>query len=434
MGEQYLVKKIDEPVKWAVTVPGSKSMTNRALLMAALSDGTVQLDGVLFSDDSRYFIKSLQSLGFFVEADEKKKRVMVRGENGNIPKKEAEIYVGSAGTAARFLTAMLGMSDGEYVILASEQMKKRPMQDLFLLLEQTGAQIVYLEQVGHLPVKITGRCNKNQIENDACMKVKLDISKSTQFLSAMLLISPMVRQGLCIEITSEKTDGSYIRITRDMMKHWGVLVEFDGRKYTVKENASYRMSQYVIEPDMSAACYFYAAAAITGGETLVYNVHLDNTQGDLKFLSVLEQMGCSVCDSEQGIVVKGPKDGKLKGIDINMNDFSDQTMTLAAIAPFASEPVHISGIGHIRLQESDRIHGIVTELQRAGIRCEEEADAVTVYPGSPHTAVIETYDDHRMAMAFSLLGLKAEGIVIDNPMCCKKTFEDYFIILSSLTG
>ena len=166
MGEQYLVKKIDEPVKWAVTVPGSKSMTNRALLMAALSDGTVQLDGVLFSDDSRYFIKSLQSLGFLVEADEKKKRVMVRGENGNIPKKEAEIYVGSAGTAARFLTAMLGMSDGEYVILASEQMKKRPMQDLFLLLEQTGAQIVYLEQVGHLPVKITGRCNKNQIEND----------------------------------------------------------------------------------------------------------------------------------------------------------------------------------------------------------------------------------------------------------------------------
>lgn len=439
MTEQYLVKKIDKPINWTVTVPGSKSMTNRALLMAALSDGVTELSGVLFSDDSRYFISSLQSLGFATQVDEKEKKVTVKGENGKIPEKEAQIYVGSAGTAARFLTAMLGMSDGIYTIQASEQMKKRPMKDLFLLLKQAGAGIEYLEKEGYLPIKITGRKANNlngkaepeKIEQK--LTVQLDISKSTQFLSAMLLISPMVEEGLCIEITSEKTDGSYIKITRGMMEEWGVTSFFDGRNYEVSAGASYHMKHYIVEPDMSAACYFYGAAAITGGLALVRNVHKDNSQGDRKFLEVLEKIGCSVTDSEEGIVVEGPADGKIKGIDIDMNDFSDQTMTLAAMAPFASEKVHISHIGHIRLQESDRIHAIVTELTRVGIRCEETEDSITVYPGKPHAALIETYEDHRMAMAFSLIGLKTEGIVIHNPMCCRKTFENYFELLTELT-
>lgn len=439
MTEQYLVKKIDKPINWTVTVPGSKSMTNRALLMAALSDGVTELSGVLFSDDSRYFISSLQSLGFATQVDEKEKKVTVKGENGKIPEKEAQIYVGSAGTAARFLTAMLGMSDGIYTIQASEQMKKRPMKDLFLLLKQAGAGIEYLEKEGYLPIKITGRKANNlngktepeKIEQK--LTVQLDISKSTQFLSAMLLISPMIEEGLCIEITSEKTDGSYIKITRGMMEEWGVTSLFGGRNYEVSAGASYHMKHYIVEPDMSAACYFYGAAAITGGLALVRNVHKDNSQGDRKFLEVLEKIGCSVTDSEEGIVVEGPAYGKIKGIDIDMNDFSDQTMTLAAMAPFASEKVHISHIGHIRLQESDRIHAIVTELTRVGIRCEETEDSITVYPGKPHAALIETYEDHRMAMAFSLIGLKTEGIVIHNPMCCRKTFENYFELLTELT-
>ena len=439
MTEQYLVKKTDKPINWTVTVPGSKSMTNRALLMAALSDGETELSGVLFSDDSRYFISALQSLGFETKVDEKGKKVTVKGENGRIPKKEAEIYVGSAGTAARFLTAMLGMSDGIYTIQASEQMKKRPMKDLFLLLKQAGAGIEYLEQEGYLPIKITGRKadslngNKEPAKMDQKLIVQLDISKSTQFLSAMLLISPMIEEGLCIEITSEKTDGSYIKITRGMMEEWGVTSLFDGRNYEVPAGASYHMKHYIVEPDMSAACYFYGAAAITGGLALVRNVHMDNSQGDRKFLEVLEKIGCSVTESEEGIVVEGPADGKIKGIDIDMNDFSDQTMTLAAMAPFASEKVHISHIGHIRLQESDRIHAIVTELTRVGIHCEETEDSITVYPGKPHAALIETYEDHRMAMAFSLIGLKTEGIVIHNPMCCRKTFENYFELLTELT-
>lgn len=427
MSESYLVRKVNGKIDWKVTVPGSKSMTNRALLIAALSDGEVELQGVLFSDDSRYFLSSLQSLGFELKISEEEKAVQIIGCNGRIPKKEAEIYVGSAGTAARFLTAMLGLSDGVYTINASEQMKKRPMKPLFELLTGIGAEITYLEEEGFLPIRIKGAAKETPVN------VSLDISKSTQFLSAMLLISPMLKQGLNVHITSEKTDGSYIRITRNMMKEFGVEVSFDGTDYQVGAGAVYSRKHYVIEPDMSAACYFYGAAAVTGGSAVVRNVHMDNTQGDLKFLSVLEQMGCTVCDTEEGVCVTGPENGALKGIDINMNDFSDQTMTLAAIAPFASEKVHVSGIGHIRLQESDRIHGIVTELTRLGIKCEEEEAAVTIYPGKPQSGMVETYEDHRMAMAFSLIGLRADGIRIHNPSCCRKTFEEYFEVLDELT-
>lgn len=462
MSEQYLVKKTDGPVDWTVEVPGSKSMTNRALLMAALSDGTVELSGVLFSDDSRHFLSSLEALGFALGINEQEKKVAVTGCNGSIPKKEAEIDVGSAGTAARFLTAMLGFSDGVYTIQASEQMKKRPMKPLFDLLAGIGAKIEYLEKEGFLPVRIQGcacvaeqRKNAAQLERGSRIRtageesaaeifraperalpvsLDLDISKSTQFLSALLLISPMIKQGLHIHITSEKTDGSYIRITRKMMEDFGVSVAFNGRDYEVQRGASYHRKHYVVEPDMSAACYFYGAAAVTGGQTVVKNVHWDNTQGDLKFLTVLEQMGCKAADTPEGIKVSGPSIGSLKGITVDMNDFSDQALTLAAIAPFAADQVRIEHIGHIRLQESDRIHAIVTELSRLGIRCEEEPEAVTIYPGEPQSGIVETYEDHRVAMAFSLIGLRTEGVRIDNPGCCGKTFEEYFSLLDKLTG
>lgn len=427
MTEQYHVKKIDQPIRWNIEVPGSKSMTNRALLMAALTDGRVDLEGVLFSDDSRYFLSSLQSLGFEVEIKETEKKVSLVGLNGAIPKKDAEIYVGSAGTAARFLTAMLGLSEGTYTIQASEQMKKRPMKPLFELLERMGAEITYLEKEGHLPVRIRGcHCaGKKELE--------LDISSSTQFLSAMLLVSPMMKQGLVIHITSEKTDGSYVRITRKMLEEAGVSVAFDGRNYETKAGASYQKKHYIIEPDVSAACYFYAAAAITGGSALVKNVHSDNSQGDMKFLEVLREMGCAIEEHAEGIKVIGPKPGELKGITVNMNDFSDQALTLAAIAPYAASKVRITGIGHIRKQESDRLSVMATELGRMGICCEEEASAITIFPGQPKGALIETYDDHRVAMAFSLSGLRTDGVVINHPECCRKTFEEYFTVLDRLT-
>lgn len=431
MSEEYAVKRPDGPVRWSVEVPGSKSMTNRALLLAALSDGSVRLDGVLFSEDTGHFLRALQDLGFPVEVREDGKQVVVRGCAGVIPEKTGEIYVGSAGTAARFLTAMLGFSDGMYTVQASEQMKRRPMGPLFELLEAAGAAVTYMEKEKCLPVCIRGRA---PVKEAGPLELKLDISQSTQFLSALLLISPLAGSGLRVRITSDKADGSYIRITRKMMEDFGVFVSFDGRNYEISGRAVYHRTQYTVEPDMSAACYFYAAAAVTGGRVLVRHVHMDNTQGDLKFLGVLEQMGCTVEETGEGIVVCGPHGGTLRGLCVNMNDFSDQALTLAAIAPFADGPVRIEGIGHIRRQESDRIHAIAAELHRIGIRCDEEPEAVTIYLGAPHGGVIETYDDHRVAMAFSLTGLRADGIRIAGPECCAKTFKDYFTILDRLCG
>lgn len=426
---QYKVRKLNKPINCVVEVPGSKSITNRALLMAALSDGECRLNGVLFSDDSRHFLSSLIALGYVIQVNEVDKYAIIEGHSGNIPKKEGVINVGSAGTAARFLTAMLAFSDGQYTIESSEQMKKRPMLPLFNALEDMGAHFEFLEKNGHLPVKVTGAAfggNKPKAE------VSIDISESTQFLSALMMTAPMLDSGLKINITSKKTDGSYIRITSNMMKQFGCEVVHEGAVYQIPADDNYVAGTYQIEPDVSAACYFYAAAALTGGYALVKNVRYTSMQGDMKFLDVLKQMGCVIREEREGIYVTGPENGQYSGVDVDMNDFSDQTMTLAAIAPFAKTPTYIKNIGHIRLQESDRIHAIVTELTRVGIKVEEEQDAIRIHPGTPHAALIQTYDDHRMAMAFALIGLKCEGIVIDNCECCGKTFENYFSVLDSL--
>lgn len=418
-----------------VTVPGSKSITNRALLLAALTDGECILKGALFSDDSRYFLKALKSLGFEVEENEDTKVVRVVGCGGAIPNQTGTIYVGSAGTAARFLTAMLGLSSGEYTIDASEQMKKRPMKPLFDVLKDMGAIIEFIEEENALPVRLRG-CFADEADNADTRKISLDISKSTQFLSALLMTGCMCKNGLDIEITSEKKTGSYIDITTKMVEEFGGRVTFDGMSYKVSRRA-YTPMEYQIEPDVSAACYFYGIAAIYGVSALVYNVHFDSTQGDISFLKVLEDMGCKVTDTAEGIVVKGPdlaKGEKLKGIDyIDMNNFSDQALTLANVAIYADKPTTIGNIAHIRGQECDRLNAMAVNLKSMGIKVDEKEDSIRVYPGEVRAAEIETYDDHRVAMSFTLSGLSGAGIVIRNPMCCRKTFENYFDIIDTLS-
>jgi len=415
---EYEVPVLNKKLDQTVSVPGSKSMTNRALLLAALAKGVSVLKGVQFSDDSRHFLQCLQSLGFHILIEEELHLVTVHGENGLIPKPEAEIDVGSAGTAARFLTAMLAFSSGTYTITCSEQMKKRPMKSLFQALQQSGASFKFLEKENSLPVVVTG-------SHAICHDMTMDISESTQFLSALLLTSPMLRNGMKVKITSEKKDGAYIRITRNMLEEWGIKSVYDQNCYQVPANQKLTGRNYEIEPDVSAACYFYAAAAITGGSITVSGVHADLMQGDMKFLNLLKQMECQVIDTAAGIRVTGPSDG-YHGVDVDMNDYSDQALTLAAMAPYAKTPTIIRNIEHIRHQESDRIRAITENLSRAGIHTEETESSVKIYPGKLHGALIETFEDHRVAMAFSLLGLKTPGIRIGNPQCCAKTFEQYF--------
>lgn len=422
--ELYEVKSATHPLKCKIEVPGSKSVTNRALLLAALADGITTLKGVLYSDDAHYFLESLKTLGFAVEDDPVACTVRLTGAGGRVPAKETEVYVGSAGTAARFLTAYLGVSDGTYTILASEQMAKRPMRPLFDVLLQLGAQITWLGQEGFLPVTIRGAAVTDREEP---LEITLDISRSTQFLSAFLLIAPLFRGGLKIRIGSSKKDGAYVRITRQMLQSFGVDVRQDEDGYTVAPGSMLRTPGiYAIEPDMSAACYFYAAAALLGGTMIVERVHPDMMQGDLKFLEVLAKMGCRYRDTKEGIILQGPEDGHLAGISLNMNDFSDQALTLAAIAPYASSPVEIAGIAHIRGQECDRIRAMEENLTAAGIVCKSHEDGIRIEPGTPHACRIHTWDDHRVAMSFALLGLKTAGICIEDPLCCRKTFPDYF--------
>lgn len=408
-------------------VPGSKSMTNRALLLATLANGESLLKGALFSDDSRYFLKCIQDLGFDAVADEEKKTVRVCGLGGRIPRPEAGIYVGSAGTAARFLTAYLGTAEGSYYLDASEQMRGRPMAPLLKTLEELGTQITYEGEPGYFPFHL-------ESHGFGKHKISVDIGHSSQFMSAFLISACLAGEDM--EIQVEGSHGmSYIHMTVKMMEEFGVRCEkLCGERYIIRKGQEYSAGEYQIEPDASAAAYFYAMAPLLGIRVQVKNVKESSLQGDVKFIRILEQMGCRMGETAEGIWLEGPEDGKFHGITVDMNACSDQAITLAAIAPFADSPTVINGIGHTRFQESNRIMAIGTELRRMGIHCEERQDGITIYPGEPRPAEIETYDDHRMAMGFTLTGLRAEGIVIKNPGCCSKTFEDYFQVLDRVVG
>lgn len=404
-------------------VPGSKSITNRALLLATLADGTSTLRGALFSEDSRYFLSCIEELGFETQVDEKNQIICVTGKGGRVPKEEASIYVGSAGTAARFLTAFLGLNGGKYHLDSSDQMKKRPMDSLLHSLEELGARVTFEGEEGHFPFVIQGACDASG------QQVTVDVNRSSQFLSALLISA--CRTGKTMKIQVEGDHGmAYVDMTVRMMEQFGISVRKEGgRIYCIDAKAGYHALDYRIEPDVSAACYFYAMSPILGVEVTVEGVKKDSMQGDLHFLNLLEKMGCTLQEKEEGITLLSPADGHYKGIVADMSTCSDQAITMAATAVFADSPTTITGIGHIRFQESNRLQAIVNELTRLGIRCESTKDSVTIYPGALRPAVIETYEDHRMAMGFSLIGLRAEGIIIDNPLCCKKTFENYFEVL-----
>lgn len=412
-----------------VAVPGSKSITNRALLLATLAEGQSTLRGTLFSEDSRYFLSCIEDLGFETAVDEEHKIVRVTGMGGSVPKDQASIYVGSAGTAARFLTAFLGLNGGEYHLDSSEQMKKRPMDSLIHSLEELGAKVTFEGEEGHFPFIIQGA---KQDDSGSEEFATVDVNRSSQFLSALLISAN--RTGKTMKIQVEGEHGmAYVDMTVRMMEQFGVKVRKEGERiYCIDAGAAYQALDYQIEPDVSAACYFYAMCPILGLEATVEKVHKDSLQGDVRFLELLQEMGCTLRKSEQGLTLLPPEDGVYHGITADMSTCSDQAITMAAVAVFADSPTTITGIGHIRFQESNRLQAIIDELTRMGIRCESTEDSVTIFPGNPKSATVHTYEDHRMAMGFSLVGLRAEGITIDNPLCCKKTFENYFEVLNQV--
>lgn len=442
----YHVKKVTCPHEIKVQVPGSKSITNRALLIAALAKGKSTLSGVLYSDDSRHFIRALIDLGFAVDSNEETKVVSITGLGGAIPKKEAKINVGSAGTAARFLTAYLGLAGGRYTIDSSEQMKKRPMKELLVALEQLGAKITYLEEEFHFPFMIENEIasgNEAFLGNEAVSgnkvssmmkefpdEVTVDVDKSSQFLSALLIAGVLFRKDFKVHVTGSH-GMAYVEMTVKMMEQFGVKVARIEDGFSIPAGSAYQALSYAIEPDLSAACYFYGMSPLIKIPAQVVGVHKDSLQGDIQFLNVLVQMGCSMEEESEGIKIYPPQE-ELKGGSFDLSSFSDQALTLAAIAPFASAPVEINHVGHIRYQECDRIQAILSNLASLGISATEQDGNIQILPGVTKGCQIKTYEDHRVAMAFSLPGLVTDGVEILDPGCCRKTFENYFEVLEEM--
>lgn len=430
--EKYNVKKSTSTEMINVEVPGSKSMTNRALLLAALSKKRCLLKGVLFSDDSRAFLDCLQKLGFELSIDEAKKQVTICGTGGLIPNKEASINVRSAGTAARFMTVFLAFAGGRYECDASAQMCKRPMQEIIDVLRKLDVKITCTENEGHFPFIIENALLGSEGRKEI-KRVTIDTAISSQYASALLMASALLPGTNEIILTGDRTNGSYINMTIRMMEQFGINIHREGDACTI-EGGFEGLEVYEIEPDISAASYFYAAGMMLKRDALVRGVHRPSLQGDMRFVELLEKLGGRLEETKEGLVLRASNIKEYPGIDISLKDFSDQTMTLAVVAVFATSKTRISNIGHIRFQESDRISAIVTELNKLGIECTEDKsiDGIVIKPGTPVPCAIDTYEDHRMAMAFSLIGLKLDGIVINNPMCCRKTFENFFEVLEEI--
>ena len=418
------IQPISKAVDATIQVPGSKSYTNRALLVAAMANGVSTLTGALFSDDTRYMSASLRKLGVKIDTDEKRATFAVHGNGGEIPVSGAELYIGNSGTTSRSLTAYVSLGHGRFLIDGDEPMRHgRPIADLLNALRQLGVSARTRFENGHLPVII-------EADGLTGGKTRLDVSKSSQFLTALLLIAPYAKTGIEIEVLGNR-EMPYIDITRSIMAAFGVqVISRDYKFFRIEGGQQYQPQVYNIEPDASNASYFFAAAAITGGRVTVEHLNLDSPQGDLEFIYLLEQMGCQTTVSNTGITVTGPR--QLKGIDVDMRKISDTSLTLAAIAPFADGKVSIRNIEHTRWQETDRIHAMVTELKKLGVPVVEHRDGLEISPAPIKPAAIDTYEDHRVAMAFSLIGLKASGIRINDPECVSKTFPDYFQVLEQL--
>lgn len=419
----YVVEPLAHPPDCSVTVPGSKSITNRALLIAALADGDSTLDGALFSDDTVHMADSWRRLGVAVEEEAAAQRFRVRGCGGIIPAREAELFAGNAGTAMRFLVAALCIGKGTFRIDGTARMRERPIADLLDTLEQLGADVRSESPGGCPPVRVVADGLRGG-------SATIDAGKSSQFLSAVLQVAPYARDGVTLEVSGSLIALPYIDMTIAVMASFGVRVERDGyRRYRIAPQR-YRGHDFHVEPDASSAHYFLAAAAITGGRVRIEGLGTTSVQGDVHFADVLEQMGAGVRRGPDFIEVCGG--AELRGVDVDMNAISDTAPTLAAIAPFATGPVTIRNVAHLRLQESDRLHAVATELARLGVPVEERPDGLTVRPAVPSGGMVETYDDHRLAMSFALVGLRVRGVGIRDPRCVRKTFPDYFERLESL--
>ncbi len=420
------------PIQGVARVPGSKSITNRALICAALARGPSVLTGVLESEDTEVMIEAWESLGLQLDWDKQTEAVRIEGCGGTPPHPQGDIFIANSGTSIRFLTAALAATKGEYRLDGVPRMRERPIADLMDGLRGLGADVTSENTANPKcpPVRIHGRGLDGGI-------AKVAGNVSSQFLSGMMMAAPYARAPIEIQVTGELVSKPYVEMTAAVMKSFGVAVETIATEdtshphYKIDAPTTYKGCEYAIEPDASAASYFWGAAAMTGGRVRVQGLSRDALQGDVEFVDVLVRMGCEATYGVDFIEVTGKP---LKGIDVDMNAISDTVQTLAPIAMFAEGPTRIRGVAHNRHKETDRIGDLARELRKVGATVTEHEDGLTIEPGRYHASELETYHDHRMAMSFTLLGLRIPGITILDPRCTNKTFPHYFEVMGKLIG
>ncbi len=416
-------------ISGSITLPGSKSLSNRVLLLAMLSEGETFIENLLDSDDVRRMIDALAKLKISYEEDRPGKKIRVKGEGGRIPVDKAELFLGNAGTAIRPLTAALTLGHGRFVLDGIERMRERPIQDLLDGLNQLGAQVRSIDNTGCPPVEIIANGLPGGV-------TKLSGAISSQYLSAILLTSPYAQTPVEIRIKDHLVSIPYVEMTIRLMNRFGVNVDVseDFKSFHINAPQSYKSPKtYFVEGDASSASYFLAGAAITGGTVTVIGCGTDSLQGDAQFAKIMEMMGAEVQWEANQITVRGS--GNLKGIDVDMNEMPDAAMTLAVAALFAKGTTAIRNIYNWRLKETERLKAVSSELKKLGATVEEGKDYIIIEPPEKLlSAEIATYDDHRMAMAFSLAACGEVPITILDPSCVSKTFPDYFDQLSKLTN
>lgn len=415
------------PVVGSIQPPGSKSLTNRALVLAALARGTSELSGVLDSEDTRVMIKAWENLGVQISGDPAGGQLRIDGCGGTLPKHRADLFIGNSGTTIRFLTAALAACSGEFTLDGIERMRERPIGDLLRALRQLGGQAESLNPVRPdcPPVHIHAR----GLEGGTA-RVAGNIS--SQYLSGLMMAAPLAKQPVRLEVEGELVSVPYVAMTAKIMASFGARVSGPASGPIVIEPTGYHATRYAIEPDASAASYFWAAAAITGGDVTVGGLSRASLQGDVRFCQVLEQMGCRVESSDDSLrVISGP----LRGIDVDMCDISDTVQTLGAVALFAHGPTRVRGVAHNRHKETDRIADLARELRKFGALVEEHDDGLTIEPPPQFRSdvTVQTYNDHRMAMSLALVGLRHAGVTVLDPACTAKTYPGFWEDLAQLT-
>lgn len=454
------------PLDAVVHVPGSKSLTNRALLLAALADGAGVLDNILLAEDSSLMVAALRALGIAIAVDETGPRAEVTGCRGVLPVGEADLFCGNSGTTMRFLAALCALGRGSFTLDGLPRMRQRPIGALGSVLQSLGCGVEYPELEGFPPIRL-------HAEGLRGGHVDFDSPESSQMVSAVLMAAPYAARDVFVEVKGELPSYPFVEMTLRLMERFGVVTlrsdtaasrlspedagdkedaaqapwcsevpgglepaAWNNIRFIIEAPQRYRAVNLSIEPDATNAMYFLAAAGVCGGRVTVEGLGRTSVQGDVAFIDVLEELGCRAIRGAEQLTIEGPRPGeRLLGVDVNLADMPDTAQTLAVIALFADGPTRLRGLGTLRVKETDRLAALSQELTKLGARVEEGADELTIHPPSQlRPAEIDTYDDHRMAMSFALAGLRVPGVAIRDPQCCGKTFPGYFDRLEAMVA